>query len=157
MDSYDQVGCFQHADRDFAWDYLRAGGDEDESARRSLMDIHRWDNATTAAKLDFAIHVLLRYKFLDVVSNVLGCEKHPGRKLHPKLNVELPTRVEQVSPYLLLLKRQLIIPAAAGIFVRLAALRGEIRDDVLSKGHGCSKSWKRNSISPIVVNIKLCC
>lgn len=96
MDSYDREGSFQHADREFAWDYLRVGG-EDNSARESLLDIHRWDSATSAAKMDFAVHVLLRYRLLDVVSNVLGCEKHPLRKTYSKVNVELPTRVEQVS------------------------------------------------------------
>lgn len=96
MDSYDQVGSFQHVDREFAWDYLRVGGDEDDSARDSLLDIHRWDSSTTAAKMDFAIHVLLRYRFMDVVANVLGCDKHPLRKIQTKVHVELPTRVEQV-------------------------------------------------------------
>jgi len=96
MDSYDQVGSYQHVDREFAWDYLRVGGEQDDSARQSLMDIHRWDSSTTAAKMDYAVHVLLRYKLLDVLSNVLGCEKHPLRKTQRKLNVELPNRVERV-------------------------------------------------------------
>jgi hypothetical protein len=65
-----------------------------------MLDLDYWDKCTTPARMDSAVHVLLRYRLLDVLAGVLGCETHPEKKVFGHLPlVNLPGRVEQVSQF----------------------------------------------------------
>lgn len=100
LDRFDKDHAFVHQDRDFVWEYL--GGtitDKDEDTRSTMMDMNYWEKCTTPTKMDSAVHVLLRYKLLDILSGVLDLEKHPSRVQVPQVALPmLPTRVQQVNP-----------------------------------------------------------
>ena len=100
LDDFDKEHAFEHQDRDFVWEYLGGGiGEKPEDARSTMMDLHYWEKSTTPAKMDSAVHVLLRYKLLDILSGVLDLEKHPNRVIIPQvvLGGQLPTRLQQVK------------------------------------------------------------
>jgi hypothetical protein len=92
LDSFDNTGVFEHSDKQKTWDYLSLGG-SDETIQATLLNVNGWDSSRT----DSPIHALFRYKLLDILANVTGCEKHPERKLQSQSAVTLPTRVDQVS------------------------------------------------------------
>jgi hypothetical protein len=61
------------------------------------MDVDHWQGCTSAPKLDFAVQVLLRYKLMDILANVLDCQRHPNRRVTPQSALpHLPQRMEQV-------------------------------------------------------------
>jgi hypothetical protein len=97
LDVFDKWGSFEHRDRDFVWEYL-GGPNIVTDPRMTVLNLPYWDKCTTPARMDVAVHVLLRYRLLDILADVLGCEKHPEKKLFAQLPLpSLPNRVESVS------------------------------------------------------------
>src|ERR1700675_3793713 len=84
LDKYDHGASFEHKDRDFTWEYL-GGMMSQEDARSAVLDVDHWEGYTTPSRMDFATHVLIRYRLLDILANVLGCDKHPERRICPKI------------------------------------------------------------------------
>lgn len=94
---YDRHGSWEHVHRDFAWEYLGGGDNGDNTARDLILDSDHWDHCTTPPRIDFAVQVLLKYKLLDILANVLGCAPHPGRKIYGQVPYpKLPNRMEKV-------------------------------------------------------------
>jgi len=94
LDAFDHAGVYQHTDKHNTWNYLSLGGSS-QSIQTTLLDFNGWDSSTTESP----IHALFRYRLLDILANVAGCEKHPQQRLQSQSAVTLPARVEQVSLY----------------------------------------------------------
>ena len=95
---YDRHGSWEHVHHDFAWEYLGGGHNDVNTAHDMILDSEHWDHCTTPPKIDFAVQVLLKYKLLDILANVLGCEAHPERKIYGQVPYpKLPNRMEKVS------------------------------------------------------------
>jgi hypothetical protein len=97
LDAHDNRDSSKRSD--VAWRHLRVC-ENDDMIRRSLMDIQSLPVSSDLHSA--AIHSLFRYKLLDILSDVLGSEKHPDRKIQAQMAVSsLPTRVEKVSHHYL--------------------------------------------------------
>jgi len=96
LDDYDARDSYRKEDRQFAWEYL--GGRKGKTqARSTIMDLDQW-SLSQVAQIDSVAHGLMRYRLIDILANVLDCEKNQNRKSfcavqHPTL----PPRVEGVS------------------------------------------------------------
>ena len=97
LDDFDKVHSFEHHHRDFIWEYLGCQlGNQNVDARSNMLNLDHWENSTLAT-MESAVHVLLRYKLLDILSGVLDVETHPGRHTIPQVPIpNLPLRVQQV-------------------------------------------------------------
>jgi hypothetical protein len=63
-----------------------------------MMDSDYWGHCTTPAKLDFGVQVLLRYRLLDILANVLDVPAHADRRNTPQVtHPRLHQRIEQAS------------------------------------------------------------
>ena len=61
-----------------------------------MLNLDHWDNSTPAT-MESAVHVLLRYKLLDILSGVLEIETHPDKHtMSQVLMSNLPHKVQQV-------------------------------------------------------------
>jgi hypothetical protein len=95
MDKYDEESL-NHKDHDFAWDFL-GGNRAKEEAHSTILDLTRWEHKN-ASQVDLTSHMLMRYRLIDIIANVLDCEKHPNlHSFPPKEHPVLPPRVERVS------------------------------------------------------------
>ena len=61
-----------------------------------MLNLDHWDNSTPAT-MESAVHVLLRYKLLDILSGVLEIETHPDKHTMSQVPMSnLPHKVQQV-------------------------------------------------------------
>jgi hypothetical protein len=61
-----------------------------------MLNLDHWDNSTPAT-MESAVHVLLRYKLLDILSGVLEIETHPDKQTISQVPMSnLPHKVQQV-------------------------------------------------------------
>lgn len=97
LDNFDKVQSFEHHHRDFIWEFLGCQrGNHSVDARSTMLNLDHWDNSTPAT-MESAVHVLLRYKLLDILSGVLEIETHPARQTISQVPMSnLPGRVQQV-------------------------------------------------------------
>jgi hypothetical protein len=134
------MGSFEHSHRDFAWEYL--GGAKDQSkARETILNLDHWDRVTTPNKMDFAVHVLLRYRLLDILANVLGCEIHSQKKVFAQVpHPPLPTRVDQVNDPVIFGHRYSKATLAPYLLGKLASQCGKIRSPLQGRGTSAQSS-----------------
>ena len=98
LDSFDKDHAFQHRDRDFIWEYLGCPeGNAGRDVRSNMLNLEHWE-LSTPSRMESAIHVLLRYKLLDILSGVLGIDTHPGKQTVSQVSMpHLPARVHKVG------------------------------------------------------------
>ena len=71
LDSFDKVDSFQHIHSDFIWEYLGCPlQNVDVNAQSNMLNLDHWEHSTPASR-ESAVHVLLHYKLLDILSGVL--------------------------------------------------------------------------------------
>lgn len=104
--------------------------------------------------MDSAVHVLLRYKLLDILSGVLDVATHPARQTISQVPMtNLPTKVQHVSTGHLsisLLYQYLVV---TNIFVQLDTLHRCFPQDHAERKLICQQTIPRNIFVGIIIFI----
>ena len=76
---------FQQADRQFAWNYL-GGNKAKNEARSTILDLNKYQQSQSN-QIDSAVDGLMGYRLIDILANVLNCEKNPTRQSSPTVSI----------------------------------------------------------------------